>query len=293
MAGLDDVVLKFLTKIFDKFLYNSNFKSIQRLRLIEKKLNILYELNSDFNSNEFSTVSRFLTPPPLTNNARNVIRIGSKNDGGYVLINKSFESSLLISMGIGVNLDFEEDWLECGGKVVAYDGTITKINSSVLTESTNCFKWIKHNINFIGDEESISINQAIDNALEVFHIKGNDCVLKMDIEKSEWSALEEISEENLSRFDQIIIEFHDIIKLTLIDYSKVNRVLLKLHQNFDLVWKHENNFSPYFMHRNTRFFDVVETTWHKKNSLKTSSFVTEPKVIGALNSPNDPSYPTY
>ena len=293
MAGLDDVVLKFLTKIFDKFLYNSNFKSIQRLRLIEKKLNILYELNSDFNSNEFSTVSRFLTPPPLTNIARNVIRIGSKNDGGYVLINKSFESSLLISMGIGVNLDFEEDWLECGGKVVAYDGTITKINSSVLTESTNCFKWIKHNINFIGDEESISINQAIDNALEVFHIKGNDCVLKMDIEKSEWSALEEISEENLSRFDQIIIEFHDIIKLTLIDYSKVNRVLLKLHQNFDLVWKHENNFSPYFMHRNIRFFDVVETTWHKKNSQKTSSFVTEPKVIGALNSPNDPSYPTY
>lgn len=66
MAGLDDVVLKFLTKIFDKFLYNSNFKSIQRLRLIEKKLNILYELNSDFNSNEFATVSRFLTPPPLT-----------------------------------------------------------------------------------------------------------------------------------------------------------------------------------------------------------------------------------
>jgi hypothetical protein len=292
VAGLDDVVLKFLTKIFDKFLYNSNFKSIQRLRLIEKKLNILYELNSDFNSNEFATVSRFLTPSP-TNNARNVIRIGSKNDGGYVLINKSFESSLLISMGIGDNLDFEEDWLECGGKVVAYDGTITKINSSVLTESTNFFKWIKHNVNFIGDEESISINQAIDNALEVFNIKGNDCVLKMDIEKSEWSALEEISEENLSRFDQIIVEFHDIIKLTLIDYSKVNRVLLKLHQNFDLVWKHENNFAPYFMHRNTRFFDVVETTWHNKNSLKTSSFVTKPKVIEALNSPNDPSYPAY
>ena len=115
----------------------------------------------------------------------------------------------------------------------------------------------------------------------------------MDIEKSEWSALQEISEENLSRFDQIIVEFHDIIKLTLIDYSKVNAVLLKLHKNFDLVWKHENNFSPYFMHGNKRFFDVVETTWHNKKSLKTSSFVTESKVIEGLDSPNDPSYPSY
>lgn len=290
MHTLVNSVFKFLIKIFDKFFYNSNFKLIQRLRLIEKKVNILYESNLDFDRNEFTTVLKLLTPPA---HARNVIRMGSKNDGGYVLINKSFENSLLISMGIGLNLDFEEDWFKCGGKVVAYDGTIDIINSSTLSESTNCFKWIKHNINSIDDKESISISQGIDDAFEVFNIRGDNCVLKMDIEKSEWSALQEISEENLSRFDQIIVEFHDIIKLTLIDYSKVNAVLLKLHKNFDLVWKHENNFSPYFMHGNKRFFDVVETTWHNKKSLKTSSFVTESKVIEALDSPNDPSYPSY
>lgn len=292
MSVLVKILTNFFRKIFDRFIYNSYHKPIQRLRLIEKKVNILYQSNLDFNSDKFTKISRHLIS---AGQEKNVIRMGSENDGGYVLVNKSLKDSLLISMGIGLNLDFEEDWIKRGGKVVAFDGTITKVNSKMLSESTNIFKWIKQNINLIGDKESISINQGIHNALEAFKIdsKGTTLVLKMDIENSEWNALQEISEQNLSRFDQIIVEFHDLIKLTLIDFVKVNEVLGKLHNKFDLVWKHENNFSPDFIHHNTRFFDVVETTWHNKKSAVDSLAVPESDFFKGLNSPNDPTYPNY
>jgi len=292
MSFIVKFFLRFGEKFFNKFFYNSNYKPIQRLRLIEKKVNILYESNLDFSSDKFTTISELLIS---TIQEENIVRMGSENDGGYVLVNKSFKDSLLISMGIGLNLDFEEDWIKKGGKVVAFDGTITKVNSNVLSESIYNFKWKKQNINLIGDEESITINQAIHNALETFKLGWEEAslVLKMDIENSEWNALQKISEQNLSRFDQIIVEFHDLIKMTLIDFDKVHKVLGKLHKNFDLVWKHENNFSPYFIHRNTRFFDVVETTWHNKKSVIDSLELPKSDLFKALNSPNDPSYPNY
>jgi len=293
MSILIKILSKFLNRAYDRLLFKSSFKLIQRLRLIEKKVNILYEVNSEFDNGSFATISELLNPHFSRFKEENFIRLGSKNDGGYVILNKVFKNNLLISMGIGHNLDFEQDWVNLGGKVVAFDGTIDTINSRILNKSTNSFKWIKQNINLEDDEKSIHINQAINSALDIYSPTNHSCILKLDIENSEWNALQEISDENLSKFDQIIVEFHELIRNTLLDYTRVNSVLLKLQNNFDLVWKHENNYSPYFKYRNTRFFDTVETTWHNKKSLKSVSPVKKSKMAKELNAPNDASYPNY
>lgn len=280
-------MIKYFSKVFDKFLFISRFKLIQRLRLIEKKLNILYEIQTPFNSKKFTTISKLLMP---VKSSKNIIRLGSKNDGGYLLINKSYKNSLLITFGIGDNLDFEEDWIKNGGKVAAFDGTISNINSSNISELTNNFKWIRKNINFIGHNNSISINQAVIDAIELFNYKDNYLVLKLDIESSEWNALYEISDKNLFRFDQIIVEFHEIIKNTVVNYDRIFSVLRRLHKNFELIWSHENNYSPHFELDNTRFFDVIETTWHNKKSVKNILPILGSSTMKDLNSPNDPSY---
>lgn len=279
-------------RIFDKSLYFSSFRIIQRLRLLEKKVEVLSQSISISHYKKFDDLAELFKIGTSIIPAK-PIRLGSKFDGGYVLLDKKFENSLLISLGVGSNLDFETDWLNCKGNVVAFDGTIHSINSKIAKEHSRNFHWIQKNVNLYGDKECISINQAIELAESIFIEASLNRILKIDIESSEWDALADITEDNLLKFDQIIVEFHDILKLTILEDSRVQLCLQRLHRYFDLIWTHENNYSPYLKLNDSRIFDVIETTWHNKKSIGSISIHLDSDLKSKLNSPNDPMFPNY
>ena len=89
------------------------------------------------------------------------------------------------------------------------------------------------------------------------------------------------------------MELHNLVTLAIIENEKLNLSLSKLHNNFDLFWVHENNFSPQFKSNSTVMYDVLETTWINKNS-KEIKYVSENLVQPLrLDAPNDPKFPNY
>lgn len=281
-------------KISDKLIFNSNFRVIQRIRLLEKKIDIFLNISGLLNEEKLNTIFSQLKILPKSV-PQDLVRLGSKNDGGYVLIDKNFKDSLLVSLGIGENLDFELDWLKRGGKVVAFDGTISKIPTRYLSAlgSNTDFFWVKKNICMQNDLDSMPINKAIEFARERYPNSEKNSMLKIDIESSEWDAIRDISVANICTFDQVIVELHDLVNLAFFQNEKLNLCLSKLHENFELFWVHENNFSPRFKSNSYLIYDVIETTWINKKSTQ-FNYASENFIQSrSLDAPNDPMFPNY
>ena len=166
---------------------------------------------------------------------KNFIRLGRHHDGGYIMVDNFNVSGRGISYSFGINDDVSWDWdmARRGYDVFMYDPTI-----DTLPYNHERFHFFKAGI--LG----IEIKEQRLNTLENFmkrngHENNSNMILKMDVEGAEWSFLSTVSSETLSKFDQIIFEFHDmtqpknqsVMNATLACISKINRThsLVHLH----------------------------------------------------------------
>ncbi|MDC0185318.1 FkbM family methyltransferase [Gammaproteobacteria bacterium] len=193
-----------------------------------------------------------------------LIRLGKNNDGGYLVESKSIEKTkALISMGIGKNWRFEEDFIEHQDIVIhAYDHSVSgffwpkffiKRCLSVLIGRLNApYHAVKKYIKFmdffrnkavlffekIGSEEEGYSN--LKKTLE--RIKEKPVFLKIDIEGYEYQILNEII-LNSELLSGMVIEFHKISDHIDEIKSFINNFELKLvhiHPNNNRVDDHGN-----------------------------------------------------
>ncbi len=160
------------------------------------------------------------------------IRIGRKNDGGYVILD-GLNYDLLIGCGIKDDDSFEHDFLNKYKNVqcLVFDGTINRV-----PHPHKRMKFIKKNIADRDTDRLTSLKNIIDNNKNIF--------LKMDIEGGEYHWLHCITEDQLSKINQITIEFHSkCIGLNEFDKYKYN-VMEKLAKTHYLVHIHGNNTQP-------------------------------------------------
>ena len=206
---------------------------------------------------------QFLKPFPLKK--EELIRLGSIDDGGYVLPVKDIKSSeVLISLGISDNWDFEKDFSKISNaKVIAYDYSInndfwiSKFKKDLIKfiklkifkpkkiykmfqyiDFIFFFKMNKKNLFFlkkIGNHENCTNIHEIVNT----HVGKNDKMfLKIDIEGSEYKILDQIISLQ-SRIQGIVIEFHNVTK----NLDVIKDFLDKINSNLSLVHIHANNYS--------------------------------------------------
>lgn len=179
-----------------------------------------------------------------------LVRVGRKNDGGYLVAKKSLVNSKnLISYGINDDWSFEKDFLRKNKKVnlKAVDDNLSftfllkrlvmnffwifslRKKSNFLYSIYNLidylFSFNKHIIKktvFYGDTKNISTNL-------------NDIFFKIDIEGSEYRVLNELLEIQ-DKIEGLVIEFHyvDILSEKIVEFIN----------NFDLelVHIHPNNY---------------------------------------------------
>ena len=138
---------------------------------------------------------------------KNFVRFGKANDGGYIMVD-NFHASEGIAYSFGINDDVSWDWnmVQRGYDVFMYDPTIDS-----LPHNHEKFHFFKEGI--LG----IEIKEQRLNTLENFikrngHENKSNMILKMDVEGAEWSFLATVTSEILSKFDQMVFEFHDMIK---------------------------------------------------------------------------------
>lgn len=195
----------------------------------------------------------------------NLIRLGNKGDGGYVIPKKLIkETEVLISFGISNDWSFEEDFKKRNPHLVihGYDHSISKqvflrdiryiilnmmllrFSIKKLIQSVNhLFSYLsffkedvvhfqKRILDYVHHSYDITFDEVISKT------KSKKIFLKVDIEGSEYRIIDSIM-KYADRIDAIAIEFHNADALRKIFISSIK----KLQKNFMIVHLHANNYA--------------------------------------------------
>ena len=199
-------------------------------------------------------VERFLqalAPVPIR---EPLIRIGGDGDGGYLVPDLLDGIEYCFSPGTSFTADFELD-------LASRDITSFMADYSVDAPPFD-------NPRFVFEKKYLgSVNDAINMRLDdwvnrnVSHIS-KDLILQMDIERSEYAVLLDVSEETLGRFRIVVVEFHNFdMAFEVNGLALLNAVFDKLLRQFSPVHIHPNNYSPAEWHFGLEIPPVLEFTF--------------------------------
>ncbi len=187
---------------------------------------------------------------------KDLIRVGSQSDGGYVISNKIIrKADYLLSFGLGDNFRFETDLKKKNPKckIYVYDHTInffywTKHFFYWLWKSIRFRKYLKFLtfINYVlffkikkNKHHRIKIskiNCSLAKTLQINKINHKKTILKIDIDGGEYSIINEIKNYN---FLGLIIEFENA-------HQNMKKIInfVKNNKNLTIIHIHGNNFLP-------------------------------------------------
>jgi len=208
------------------------------------------------------------------------IRLGKDFDGGYIIANlPTANYSLLIACGINDDISFELDFLNKYPNTTcyAYDGTI-----NMLPSDNNSIIFVKKNIGYENDDNTTNLNDIIN--------ANTGIMLKMDIEGAEIPWLKTLSNLQLNKFEQIVLEFHFPFTI------KEKNVFDKINKNHYLIHFHANNCCGTTLHNDVVIPNVFECTYlHKKyfETIPELNTDTIPGVLDMKNTDNEEIYINY
>jgi hypothetical protein len=196
-----------------------------------------------------------------------LIRIGSENDGGYLVPDILDEINTCISPGVGHTNSFEKDLEKRGIRSFMLDHTIDP-NSNLVKD----FDFTKKKLNIYNDINNITLDSFCSSKLK----KEDNPILQMDIEGDEYLNILSSSNEILSKFKIIIIEFHNLERITnkfLFEFysGSINKIL----KHFDVCHIHPNNGNRNFTVTNKlKIPQVLEVTFLNKKLSKIKKTIT-------------------
>jgi hypothetical protein len=208
------------------------------------------------------------------------IRLGKNNDGGYIIAEiPNVCYTTFLSGGIEKDISFEEDFINKypNLKSFAFDGTIDNLPK----KNTN-ITFIKKNIGFKN-------NKKITNLHDIINVNENIFV-KMDIEGGEIPWIKSLNDQQINKFEQIVMEFHFPFTNKEID------VFDKINKNHYLIHFHGNNCCGIREHNGVNIPNVFECTYlNKKYFINKPELSNEliPSSLDMKNTDNDEIYINY
>ena len=190
-----------------------------------------------------------------------LIRLGEKNDGGYLVPDDFVGIDKNYSAGVGFLTQFEKD-LETRYLIKSMMLDFNEIEEKILPSKASFFK---KKLGLVSNKQEISINDWIIQ-------DDKDIILKLDIEGDEYASLIDISEQNLKKVRILVIEFHDLRNLRNdIFLNLFNKVINKLNNYFYVCHLHINNISKIKKIGDYLVPDMIEMTFIRKNRVKNFS----------------------
>ena len=234
---------------------------------------------------------KYLKPFHIDN--ENLIRIGPKLDGGYILDKRIVHiTKKIITCGLNDDWEFEKHFLKINPscEVLAYDHTVNKefwikrfkkdilhfflFKKLKLRKILSIFKYYDY-ISFFKNknkhyELKIS-NENIKNKEITINEILNDhdnLILKVDIEGDEYNILKQIL-KNSKKINALLIEFHDIQEnMNLIkEFIKESKDLKLIHIHGNNVSCVDKNIDP----------NIIELTFTNVEKIKFDQKITEKK----------------
>ena len=243
-------------------------------------------------------IDAVLPPTFRHSNCENLVRLGSTNDGGYLVAEQDVRrADVLVALGIGDNWEFERHFSKLNGvSIIAYDASVgsgefrnqairTLLRARKLRASIRLFrKYLdfrrffkkgprhRHIAKFVGAGYlDVPMRTVLTGA------NARNAFVKMDIEGSEYRCLD------------ALIEFQDTISGAVIEFHDVDLHLDRIQDfvsrfKLNLVHIHANNFAPV---TDCGLPQVLELTFSKS---------CEPNGVmsvypNRLDQPNNPNRP--
>ena len=181
------------------------------------------------------------------------LRLGKDYDGGYIIADvPDVKYNIQLSGGIENDISFEEGFIHKYPivKTYSFDGTINN-----LPKENNNITFIKKNIGFENNEQITNLHDIINENESIF--------VKMDIEGGEIPWIKSLNDEQMNKFEQIVMEFHHPFSNNEID------VFDKINKNHYLIHFHGNNCCGVRIHKNVMIPNVFECTYLHKKYFKT------------------------
>jgi hypothetical protein len=204
------------------------------------------------------------------------IRCGTNRDGGYVIADLDGGYDCYISAGIADEESFSRDFIDKYNmdetNSFGFDGTI----HNYPYHYTKKISFMKKNIATINDDGNTNLSFLMDVYANIF--------LKIDIEGGEYPWLLQIEDAQLSKFKQIVIEFHGITNDDWnCNYTDKVKCLEKLSRTHYIVHAHGNNNGRVV----NNIPEVIELTYvNKKYFDAVPEMNTQPLPIDNLDFPN-------
>lgn len=198
------------------------------------------------------------------------IRLGRNGDGGYVILD-GFTYDFFIGCGIDKEVSFENDFCQKYNiPCVAFDGTVNGI-----PDTKENIRFVQKNISGTESDTTTNLHDLIKDKENIF--------LKMDIEGGEYDWLPSLSEEQLNKFAQIVIEFH-------YPFTKEKTDCLEqLNKTHWLCHFHGNNCDTFFITNDVIVPRVFECTYINKKFTKEPPPRNDTSFPTEVDRPNDSS----
>ncbi len=183
-------------------------------------------------------------------------RFGPAKDGGYVMPDDLEEVGGCISPGVSDECGFDREVADLGIDVHLADATV-----SGPPLSHPRFHFCRKHLDTFDSPETITI----DNFCKTI-APGKDLILQMDIEGAEYRVLNSASDELLSRFRIMLIEFHDLGHLfSKFGFQEIGAVFRRLLRTHNVVHIHPNNLAHIVSSGLIVIPEVMEFTFLRKD----------------------------
>jgi hypothetical protein len=255
-----------------------NFKN-RILNIFNNMLNIFYDYGL-FHTVKYPKIKKLINSIKVHDLGYKLLRMGPNGDGGYLVPDVLDTITTCLSPGVGRLHGFEKDLSKRGIKIYMADKTVDRPN--LPNEN---YRFIKKNIGTYEDQETITLDAWI-NSCEI----KNNTLLQMDIEGSEYEAINSISENNLNKINVMIIEFHHFEQVfTKLGYLVINNSLKKILKYFDVAHVHPNNCCGSYKIKELIIPSTLELTFlNKKLTLKKENINSIPNKLDYKNIENKP-----
>ena len=240
-------------------------------------------LSFGFSITRLSMNFDFLNKLAVYDTGHDLIRIGSENDGGYLVPNILDEIDICVSLGVGVDskgnfkTSFEDQLVNYGIESILFDHSVNY---------TGSHKFTKKFVNSYNDNENITLDKVI-NSIP----KEKNILLQIDVEGGEINILHSIKNEELKKAKILILEFHNFTNIITKRNSKIILDILdKILKNFTVCHLHPNNKGGYLYMKNIKIPNTLEITFINNELVKFKKVINY-KLPHKLDNPNFPKYP--
>lgn len=214
---------------------------------------------------------------------KKLVRMGSSNDGGYLLPDDLEGVTACFSPGVADSSSLEARCAELGMNVYMADLSVDQ-----PAEQHERFHFTKKFVGVTSNDEFITLDQWVeDNEGR----SGEDLLLQIDIEGFEYEVFLAASDQLMARFRIIVAEFHRLDQLWAKPFfGFASRVFEKILQTHHCVHAHPNNWRGTVKKGDIEIPINMEFTFLRKDRIGNFTYVD--KYPHPLDVDNVPSMST-